>query len=78
MNLHTRNILDRAFSGTGVLAIALMTAALLLLLVPLFLRGSAALVFQGTVEHRRLLLEKFERGNREEVEAEIRAARAAP
>ncbi len=77
MNLHTRNILDRAFSGTGVLAIALMTAALLLLLVPLFLRGSAALVFQGTVEHRRFLLEKFERGNREEVEAEIRAARAA-
>ena len=77
MNVQTRNLLDRAFSGTGVLAIALMTVALLLLLVPMVLRGSAAFVFQATVEHRRFLLEKFERGNREEVEAEIRAANEA-
>ena len=74
MNIQTRNLLDRAFSGTGVLAIVLMTLALLLLLVPMVLRGSAAFVFQATVEHRRFLLEKFERGDREEVEAEIRAA----
>ncbi len=77
MNLHTRKVLDRAFSGTGVLAIALMTAALLLLLIPMFLRGSAAFVFQGTVEHRRFLLEKFERGNREAVDADLLAASQA-
>ena len=77
MNLQTRKILDRAFSGSGVLAIALMAAALLILLVPMFLRGSQAVFFRATVEHRRFLLEKFERGDRSAVEAEIRAANAA-
>ena len=76
MNLQTRKMIDRAFSGTGVLAIALMTVALFMLLGPMFWRGAKAIVFQGTVEHRRFLLEQFERGNREEVEAEIRAAAA--
>ena len=77
MNLQTRKILDRAFSGTGILAIALMTAALLILLAPMFVRGAKAIFFEATVEHRRFLLEKFERGNRAEVEAEIREAEAA-
>lgn len=69
--------MDRAFSGTGVLAIALMTAALLILLAPMFSRGSRAIFFRATVEHRRFLLEQFERGNREKTEAEIRFAQAA-
>ena len=77
MSLQTRKILDRAFSGSGALAIALMAAALLVLLVPMFSRGSKAIFFSGTVEHRRFLLEKFERGDRAAVEAEIRAAEAA-
>ncbi|MFO7534139.1 MAG: phosphate ABC transporter permease PstA [Kiritimatiellia bacterium] len=77
MRTQTRKILDRAFTGSGVLAIALMAAALLILLGPMFSRGSGALFFTATVEHRRLMLEKFERGGREKVEAEIRAARAA-
>ncbi len=77
MNLQTRKILDRAFSGTGILAIVLMTAALLILLVPMFTRGSRAIFFTATVEHRRFMLEKFERGNRPEIEAQIRAAQTA-
>ena len=77
MSLQTRKILDRAFSGTGMLAIALMTAALLILLVPMFTRGAQAIIFRATVEHRRFLLEKFERGDRAAVEAEIAAAQAA-
>ena len=77
MSLQIRKILDRAFSGTGVLAIALMAAALLILLVPMFTRGSQAVFFRATVEHRRFLLEKFERGDRAEIEAEIEAAQAA-
>ena len=77
MRLQTRKILDRAFAGSGVLAIALMAAALLILLAPMFIRGAGAIFFTGTVEHRRLMLEKFERGNRDEVEAEIQSARAA-
>lgn len=77
MNLQTRKIFDRAFSGSGLLAIGLMAAALVILLAPMFIRGSRAFFFQGTVEHRRFLLEKFERGNRAAVEAEIRAAEEA-
>ncbi|HBA83974.1 MAG TPA: phosphate ABC transporter permease PtsA [Verrucomicrobia bacterium] len=77
MRLQTRKILDRTFAGTGVLAIVLMSAALLILLTPIFIRGAGALFFTGTVEHRRLMLEKFDRGNRKQVEAEIRSAQAA-
>lgn len=77
MDLQTRKIFDRAFSGAGVLAIALMAAALLILLAPMVVRGSRAVFFSGTVEHRRFLLEKFERGDRPRVAAEIRAADAA-
>lgn len=77
MRLQTRKILDRSFTASGVLAIVLMSAALLLLLVPMFTRGAGAVFFTGTVEHRRLMLEKFERGDRDRIEAEIAAARAA-
>lgn len=77
MRLQTRKILDRAFAGSGVLAIVLMAAALVILLVPMFIRGAGAIFFTGTVEHRRLMMEKFERGDRQEVESEIRAASAA-
>jgi phosphate transport system permease protein len=77
MRLETRKILDRAFSGSGVLAIVLMAAALLILLTPIFVRGSGAVFFAATVEHRRFMLEKFDRGDRRAVEAEIAAANAA-
>ena len=77
MNLQTRKILDRSFSGAGLLAIAWMAAALLVLLAPMTVRGLRAVFFQGTIEHRRFLLEKFERGDRMVVDAEIRVAGAA-
>ena len=77
MRLQTRKILDRAFAGSGVLAIVLMAVALLILLTPMFIHGSGAIFFTGTVEHRRLMLEKFERGDRKAVEAEMASARAA-
>ncbi len=70
-------MLDRSFTASGVLAIVLMTAALVILLAPMFVRGIGAIFFTGTVEHRRLMMEKFERGHRPDVEAEIAAARAA-
>lgn len=77
MDRQTRRVFDRAFSGAGVLAIALMAAALLILLAPMVVQGARAVFFRGTVEHRRFLLEKFERGDRARVAAEIQAADAA-
>ena len=77
MRLETRKVLDRSFTASGVLAIALMSAALVILLVPMFARGMGAIFFTATVEHRRLMMEKFERGDRPAVEAELASARAA-
>ena len=77
MLLETRKMLDRSFTASGVLAIVLMTAALVILLAPMFARGIGAIFFTGTVEHRRLMMEKFERGSRPAVEAELASARAA-
>ena len=77
MRLRTRKILDRAFSGSGILAIVLMAATLVVLLAPMFTRGAGAIFFTATVEHRRLMMEKFERGDRARTEAEIAAAQAA-
>jgi len=77
VRLETRKILDRAFAGSGVLSIILMAAALVILLAPMFIRGVGAIFFTGTVEHRRLMLEKFDRGDRALVEAEIESARQA-
>jgi phosphate transport system permease protein len=77
MQLTTRKILNRAFTASGVFAIVLMTAALVILLAPMFARGIGAIFFTGTVEHRRLMLERFERGDRAGIETEIAAAAAA-
>ena len=77
LRLGTRKLLDHSFTGMGVISIALLTAALLILLAPMCIRGVGAYVFQGTVEFRRVLLEKFERGNRAEIKAELAAVTRA-
>ena len=75
--MKTRKLIDRYFSATGVFSIVLMTAALAVLLGPILVRGVGAIVFRGTVEHRRLVREKFERGDREKVKNEVERAAAA-
>lgn len=77
MNVQTRKILDRAFTATGFLAVALMTAALFVILLPIFYRGSAAFCFRGTVEFRRLIHEQYGRGDNVAIESEIQACRKA-
>jgi len=77
VNMSTRRLLDRAFTGAGVFAIVLMAAALLVVLGPIFRRGVGAFVFEGTIEHRRFLLETFSRGDADRMAAELMATRAA-
>ena len=48
----------------------LLAAALLVFLAPIVVRGLGAFVFRGTIEYRRLMLEKFDRGDVDAVEAE--------
>ena len=63
MRMTTRRLLDRLFTGSGFLAIAVMAGFLLLVLVPIFQRGAGAYFFNGTIEHRRFILEHFGRGD---------------
>jgi phosphate transport system permease protein len=77
MELATRKLLDRSFSGLGILSILLMAASLLVILTPIFVRGMGAIVFKGTIEFRRMQLERFERGDRDRIEADVEAAWAA-
>ncbi|KPK65777.1 MAG: phosphate ABC transporter permease [Planctomycetes bacterium SM23_32] len=75
MHLGTRKVLDRSFAGLGIFSVVLMSAALLVLLGPIFVRGLGAFVFRATVEHHRFILEHFGRGDRRQVQGRIAAAR---
>jgi phosphate transport system permease protein len=77
MKLATRRVLDRSFSGLGFFSIGLMAASLVVILAPMFVRGLDAFVFQATVEHRRLMQERFGRGSRENIERELAAVTVA-
>jgi phosphate transport system permease protein len=77
MRLATRKLLDRSFSSVGVLSILVMGVALLVILVPIFWRGSGAFIFRATVEHRRLLHERFERGNGDDIASETESVSRA-
>ena len=77
MRMETRKLLDKSFAGLGLVAIALMAAALILILAPIFWRGSKAFIFKGTIEHRRVMIEQFDRGNAEKFSIEMKKAQAA-
>jgi phosphate transport system permease protein len=77
MHSTTRRLLDRAFSGLGILSITLMAGSLLVLLGPILVRGAGAFVFRGTVEFRRMQLERFERGDRDAIQREIAQTQTA-
>ncbi len=74
MRLGTRKLLDRCFSGLGVFSIGMLALALVVILVPIAVRGVGAVVFRETVEHRRMLVEKFSDGDPAAVGAETEAA----
>jgi len=70
MRIGTRALFDRSFTFVSVVSIAFMSAALLVLLGPIFVKGSSAFVFRATIEHRELMLDRFDRGNRDALAAE--------
>ena len=70
MRLGTRKIVDHAFTGCGYLAVALMALFLLWVIVPVFVKGSGAYVFKGTIEYRRMMLGEFGRGDEQRVAEE--------
>jgi phosphate transport system permease protein len=77
MRLETRKLLDRAFSGTGVIAIGVMALALVVILAPIIGKGIGAFVFRSTVEHSKVMFDQWGRGNPEKVEADKAEAATA-
>lgn len=73
MNLKTRHVLDRAFSGLGFFSVFLLSASLIILLAPIFVRGIGAFIFKGTVEFRRMNYEQLNRGTKAGIEKETEA-----
>ncbi len=75
MKLKTRKVLDRSFSGLGFISIILLSASLVVVLAPIFVRGAGAFVFKSTVDFRRLNYEEFGRGNKAKLERELAAVK---
>lgn len=74
MNLGTRKLLDRSFTALGFGSIVIMGLALLVVLAPIASKGIGAIVFKGTIEHRKLLLNEFHRGDAAKIEQEEASA----
>lgn len=74
-----RFLLDKLFTALAWLSVLTMAGALLLILVPIFWGGSKAVIFDGTVEFRKLQLyeEMFNRGDPEELQRELAKVREA-
>ncbi|MFO7769306.1 MAG: phosphate ABC transporter permease PstA [bacterium] len=70
MERSTRKILNRSFSGLGVVSVLLLALSLIVILAPMMIRGAKAYFFRATTEHREMILDVFERGDREEIAAE--------
>ncbi len=77
MRLETRKLLDRAFSGMGLIAIGVMAMALIVILAPIIGKGVGAFVFKGTIEHRKVMFDHWGRGNPQKLEAGREEAAAA-
>ena len=76
MSRQGRRAVDWSFTGISVLSLVLLSAALLVILLPILVGGSRAFIFRGTVEFRRSQLEMFGVGDRAAIEKEIRQADA--
>jgi phosphate transport system permease protein len=74
MDWATRKVLDRSFTGLGLLSVVLLTVCLLVILAPIVVRGARAFVFRGAIEFRRFEMERMGRGDRHEVEKEMAVA----
>ncbi len=70
MRIRTRLALDKLFTSLTLLAIALVTIAMGVILVPMLVRGATAVVFDGTVEFREMEMKKG-RGDAQAIRAEL-------
>ncbi len=75
MRVFLRQFADRAFTLLAIASVGLMAAALLIILGPMLYRGSGAVAFEGTVEFRKMQVERFGRGDYTALQAELAQVR---
>jgi len=77
MTLQRRQTGDKIFTGLAGSSFVFVALALVIILAPIIWRGGKAVVFRGTVEFRKLQFDRRNRGNAEEIEAELAQAAEA-
>ena len=70
MNLKLRQTTDKIFTFSSGFAVVLMVLALILILGPIFKKGSTAVFFEGTNEFRKMQYNLFHRGDPQKIKAE--------
>ena len=74
MGLGVRRTFDRVFTGLTGTSIVLLALVLIAVLGPMVYRGSSAVLFQGTVEFRKMQRDLFRRADQTALAAEIAEA----
>jgi phosphate transport system permease protein len=69
-----RSSLNQSFTVLAAASGVLVAGSLVVILLPMLYKGCGAVVFQGTVEFRRMQLEQFKRGDGAEIQAETASA----
>ena len=72
-----RMSLDKSLSVIAYSAIVAMAGFLFWVMGPVFVKGAGAYFFKGTVEHRRVMRDWYNRGDAAALDAELEAARLA-
>ena len=67
MDIKSRNILNHSFTGFSIFAVMLMVLSLIALLGPIIIKGANAYIFKATVEHQKVMMTLFDRGNKKEL-----------
>ena len=71
MRLIIRRITDKAFTCLTGTSVVLITLVLLVVLGPMVWRGAKAVIFKDTIEFRKMQLDLYNRGNPENLNAEV-------
>lgn len=77
MKMQLRHLGDKTFTFASGMSVLLMVAALVLILGPMLSRGAGALVFDGTVEYRKMQYDMHGRGQRKPLETQLKNAAKA-
>lgn len=77
MSIRVRQWLNKGFTALAYLSVLVVSLSLIAILVPILFRGAGAVFFKGTVEFRKMQLDKFNRGDSQAIAAQVAQAAQA-